>query len=222
MPKGATAAPYKIFKQGDKWVVKNNMGEKKAEFDSEEAARDYQKALYARVPGAAKAAEKKDFTGKQKRAVRIKASRSEPAVDKVLRLAWSDSARAAAAASRRGKGGPPKMPAKRVTVGAGGDKAALKHDQAVRKARREEAANTFRLGPKSTASSHRSESVSPSSLRVGHAIEHPARAGTWKVKKVERGDFMGGAHRITAEHVVSGITDTFAAHSGQKIKRLKK
>lgn len=54
MPGGKTHAPYKIVKRGTKWVVVNSLGETKATFDSAEAARAYQRALYANVPGATK------------------------------------------------------------------------------------------------------------------------------------------------------------------------
>jgi hypothetical protein len=59
----ADNAPYKIVKAGDKFNVVNNAGIVKASFDSEEKARSYQKALYANVPGAAKAADRKPWTG---------------------------------------------------------------------------------------------------------------------------------------------------------------
>jgi hypothetical protein len=82
----ATAAPYKIVKRGDKWVVFNNMGEKKAEFGSRTAALRYQRALYANVKGAPEAAGRKSFTGRQKAPARVKATAGESAVDKILRL----------------------------------------------------------------------------------------------------------------------------------------
>jgi hypothetical protein len=77
------AAPYKIEKRGDKWHVLNNMGESKASFDSKIAARNYQKALYANVKGAPKQAEKKSFTGKQKRPVKASGMSS---LEKILKL----------------------------------------------------------------------------------------------------------------------------------------
>src|SRR3954468_11429735 len=69
-----TGAPYKVEKRGSKWVVLNNLGEVKGTHDSEGEARAHQAALYANVPGAKKQAEKKSFTGTQKRAVKVKAS----------------------------------------------------------------------------------------------------------------------------------------------------
>lgn len=66
--KPTSMAPYKIFKVSDKkFVVKNNAGEVKATFDSRDKALNYLRALYKNVPGAAKSADKKDFSGKQKR-----------------------------------------------------------------------------------------------------------------------------------------------------------
>src|SRR4051812_43658563 len=61
-----TGAPYKIIKQGTKFVVKNNLGETKATFGDRDAALKYLRALYANVPGAQKRASKVAFTGKQK------------------------------------------------------------------------------------------------------------------------------------------------------------
>ncbi len=59
-------APYKIVKRNGKFAVVNNAGETKAIFSDEAKARDYQKALYASVPGAPKAAAKTKWTGKAK------------------------------------------------------------------------------------------------------------------------------------------------------------
>ena len=59
-------APYKIMKRNGKFAVVNNAGVTKAIFSDEENARDYQKALYASVPGAAKAAAKTPWTGTAK------------------------------------------------------------------------------------------------------------------------------------------------------------
>lgn len=61
-------APYKIQKRGDEFVVVNNKGEVKARFKSRDAALKYQRALYVNVPGAPGKAEKKPWSGKQKRA----------------------------------------------------------------------------------------------------------------------------------------------------------
>lgn len=79
-PSGANA-PYKIVPRGSKFVVVNNAGLTKATFDTEAEARDYQKALYANVPGAAKRAAKTKFTGKARD--RVKAS-FDAAVERVL------------------------------------------------------------------------------------------------------------------------------------------
>ena len=57
-------APYKIFKQGDKWVVKNNANMVKASFKSRDEAVKYLRALYANVGGAAKKADKTKWSGK--------------------------------------------------------------------------------------------------------------------------------------------------------------
>jgi hypothetical protein len=61
-------APYKIFKVGDEYVVKNNKGEVKARFKTRAEALKYQRALYVNVPGAPGKAAKKPWSGKQKRA----------------------------------------------------------------------------------------------------------------------------------------------------------
>lgn len=61
-------APYKIQKRGNKFVVVNNKNEVKATFDSRDKALAYQRALYTNVPGAPGKAEKKKWSGKQKRA----------------------------------------------------------------------------------------------------------------------------------------------------------
>lgn len=60
-------APYKIFKEGGKFVVKNNSGEVKARFDKRPDAVKYLRALYVNVPGAPDQADKKKWSGKQKR-----------------------------------------------------------------------------------------------------------------------------------------------------------
>jgi hypothetical protein len=65
-----TAAPYKILKRDGKYVVKNNLGETKATFADRDKALAYLRALYVNVKGAPKQAEKKKFTGDQKRAVK--------------------------------------------------------------------------------------------------------------------------------------------------------
>lgn len=65
--KDLSGAPYKIVPKGGKFQVVNNLGVVKATFDDEAAARKYQKALYANVPGAAKVAENKPWTGDAKR-----------------------------------------------------------------------------------------------------------------------------------------------------------
>lgn len=69
----ATLAPYKIFKVGSKFVVKNNAGDVKATHDDRDAATQHLRALYANVPGAGRAAARKKWTGGQKRAVTEKA-----------------------------------------------------------------------------------------------------------------------------------------------------
>lgn len=76
-------APYKIVKSGDKFQVLNNAGVVKSSFPTEQAARQYQKALYANVPGAASTAKNKPWTGKEP----IKAS----ALAKIVRLAGGPS-----------------------------------------------------------------------------------------------------------------------------------
>lgn len=60
------AAPYKIFQEKTKWVVRNNAGQTKATFDKHSEALSYLRALYANVPGAAKKADKTPWTGKAK------------------------------------------------------------------------------------------------------------------------------------------------------------
>ena len=56
--KSSSHAPYNIEERDGKWVVVNSLGEVKGTFDSEEQARQQQKALYANVPGAAEQAKK--------------------------------------------------------------------------------------------------------------------------------------------------------------------
>lgn len=65
--KDLSASPYKIVEKDGQFQVVNNMGKVKATFKTKEAARQYQKALYANVPGAAKLAQNKPFTGDAKR-----------------------------------------------------------------------------------------------------------------------------------------------------------
>jgi U3 small nucleolar ribonucleoprotein component len=60
------AAPYKILKRGDQFVVVNNAGQTKATFKDRAKALDYMRALYSQVPGAAKKADKTPWTGKAK------------------------------------------------------------------------------------------------------------------------------------------------------------
>lgn len=62
----ASDAPYKIFKQGDRYVVKNNTGAVKASFPTRDAALKYLRALYVNVPGAARKAAKTSYTGTAK------------------------------------------------------------------------------------------------------------------------------------------------------------
>lgn len=69
----ATMAPYKIFKVGKKFVVKNNAGEAKASFEDRDKAVQYLRALYVNVKGAPKAAARKKWNGEQKRATTEKA-----------------------------------------------------------------------------------------------------------------------------------------------------
>jgi hypothetical protein len=69
----ATMAPYKIFKVGGKFVVKNNAGDVKSTFTDRDKAVQYLRALYVNVKGAPKAAARKKFTGTQKRATNEKA-----------------------------------------------------------------------------------------------------------------------------------------------------
>jgi hypothetical protein len=62
-------APYKIFPTPDgKFEVRNNAGEVKATFKTRAEALKYQRALYVNVPGAPGKAEKKPWSGTQKRA----------------------------------------------------------------------------------------------------------------------------------------------------------
>jgi hypothetical protein len=61
-------APYKIVQKGDKFAVVNNKGETKATFKTRAEALKYQRALYVNVPGAPGKAEKKPWSGDQKRA----------------------------------------------------------------------------------------------------------------------------------------------------------
>ena len=60
----ANLSPYKIFKVGSEYVVKNNAGMVKARFKTRAQALQYQRALYVSVPGAAKKADKTHWTGK--------------------------------------------------------------------------------------------------------------------------------------------------------------
>lgn len=60
----AILSPYKIFKVGKKFVVKNNAGMTKATFDDRASALKYLRALYVNVKGAPKAADKTKWTGK--------------------------------------------------------------------------------------------------------------------------------------------------------------
>jgi hypothetical protein len=60
----ASEAPYKIFRQGAQWVVKNNANMVKAKFGTRQAALKYLRALYANVPGAAKKADQTKWSGK--------------------------------------------------------------------------------------------------------------------------------------------------------------
>lgn len=68
-PSGANA-PYKIFKSGGEWVVKNNTGEVKARFKDRDKALAYLRALYVNVKGAPKRADKTKFTGKAKQRIK--------------------------------------------------------------------------------------------------------------------------------------------------------
>lgn len=65
-------APYKIFEEDGKFVVKNNAGEVKAKFDKRPDAVKYLRALYANVKGAPDAADRKKWSGKQKKAATVK------------------------------------------------------------------------------------------------------------------------------------------------------
>lgn len=65
--KDLSGAPYKIVEKDGKFQVVNNLGVVKATFADKAKARDYQKALYANVPGAAKVADKKPWTGTAKK-----------------------------------------------------------------------------------------------------------------------------------------------------------
>lgn len=70
--KATNRAPYKIFQEDGKFVVKNNAGEVKAKFAKRDDALKYLRALYSQVPGAPAAADRKKWTGKQKRSVSAK------------------------------------------------------------------------------------------------------------------------------------------------------
>jgi hypothetical protein len=59
----ANLAPYKIFREGSQYVVKNNAGMVKARFKTRAQALQYQRALYVSVPGAAKKADRTHWTG---------------------------------------------------------------------------------------------------------------------------------------------------------------
>jgi hypothetical protein len=59
-------APYKIFKQGSGFVVKNNAGQVKARFNDRASALKYLRALYVSVPGAPGKADRTKWTGKEK------------------------------------------------------------------------------------------------------------------------------------------------------------
>jgi hypothetical protein len=59
----ANESPYKIFRVGSQYVVKNNAGMVKAKFKTRAQALKYQRALYVNVPGAAKKADKTHWTG---------------------------------------------------------------------------------------------------------------------------------------------------------------
>lgn len=61
-------APYKIKQVGGGYAVVNNKGEVKAKFKTRAEALKYQRALYKNVPGAPDKAEKKKWSGTQKRA----------------------------------------------------------------------------------------------------------------------------------------------------------
>jgi hypothetical protein len=58
------ASPYKIFREDDIYVVKNNAGMVKARFATRQRALKYLRALYANVKGAPKKADKVKWTGK--------------------------------------------------------------------------------------------------------------------------------------------------------------
>lgn len=60
----ANEAPYKIFKSGDGFVVKNNAGMTKARFKDRASALKYLRALYANVPGASRKADRTKWSGK--------------------------------------------------------------------------------------------------------------------------------------------------------------
>ena len=61
-------APYKIKPVPGGFAVVNNKGEVKAKFKTRAEALKYQRALYTNVPGAPGKAEKKKWSGTQKRA----------------------------------------------------------------------------------------------------------------------------------------------------------
>jgi hypothetical protein len=61
--RAASLAPYKIFRQGGKFVVKNNAGQVKATFETRAEALKYLRALYANVPGAPRKADRTKWTG---------------------------------------------------------------------------------------------------------------------------------------------------------------
>jgi hypothetical protein len=58
-PGGGPHAPYNVEQRGDQWVVVNDLGEVKGTHDTEDEAREQQKALYANVEGASEQAEQK-------------------------------------------------------------------------------------------------------------------------------------------------------------------
>jgi hypothetical protein len=70
------AAPYKISKRGDKYVVVNNANAVKATFADRNKAIAYLRALYANVPGAKRKAAKVKWTGKAKVPVKAAADTS--------------------------------------------------------------------------------------------------------------------------------------------------
>lgn len=70
-------APYKIQKRGDKFVVVNNANEVKGTHATHDGALKQLRALYANVPGAPKVADRKEWTGKQKRALKASETAEE-------------------------------------------------------------------------------------------------------------------------------------------------